>query len=109
MLWFISPFPAYKKLQRGSVSVILGADIPIYSMAAEKLGIPLICTSLVERDIIGTVFYMMPKPTELCRALEEFMTKSDWRTVGVIYEETLGKFQFTSTKSIWQKSRMKCF
>ena len=82
---------AYSNLQTAKADVVLGSNDEFYQMAAVKLGVPYVLTALLENEVFGTAFYMMPKPTYLCQAIEDVMAVRGWRQVSVIYEQTLGR------------------
>ena len=73
------------------MNCIIGDYHPSYVSAAEKVGVPYLLTSLREDGATSSTFYVLPRPSEISKAIQDLMYSYTWQRVGVIYAETLGK------------------
>ncbi len=82
----------YDSLKDSGIHCVVGYHDSKVAMIAEKLGLPYVTTSLWGGYAGDTMFHMLPKPQQIVDPILDIMTSYKWRTVGVIFEETLGVY-----------------
>ena len=75
---------------------IIGLWDELMGMAAQKVEIPYMATSLWGKGGASNVFHILPKLDDICNALLDVMAAYKWKLVSVIYDHTVGKlfYQF---------------
>lgn len=77
------------------LSSIIGPWDELVGMAAEKVGIPYMATTLWGTGGAPNVFHILPRPDEICFALLDVMDAYKWKLVSVIYDHTVGRLFLT--------------
>ncbi len=88
--------PDMQNLQSQSIHCIAGSLNQDVSMAAAKLGVFYISTSLWSGYSNNVTLHLLPSPAELTIPLLKVIEKYQWQTTAVIYELILGKFRWLS-------------
>ena len=64
-------------------------------LAAERYAIPYIATSFgdTHSDHSEYMFHILPRPINIAELIQNLIISYDWRTVALIYDNSLGKAQ----------------
>ncbi len=90
MPYFSCFFSVKDQIEREGIHCIIGYYDKLVAIAAEKSETPFLTTTLWSGATGKFTFHMLPRAGEITQPIVEVMQAYNWRTVAVIYEETLG-------------------